>query len=134
MVEFMRLTLALPKPVLGWMGLLGAVNFIAPLAFLGTIEGKVILVSFILSAGLMMGIAARAGFGRLMGMGHAPWFLALPWLVTRMEGADPATAFGIWLWAVLVIDGVSLVFDVRDALRFAMGNRDPVATLAPKGG
>ena len=46
------------------------------------------------------------------------WSPALVLLVRRRPGVDPATPFGIWVHAMLVVIAISLAFDARDALGF----------------
>jgi len=46
------------------------------------------------------------------------WTPALFLLVRRRPGVDPATPFGFWVHAMLVVIAISLAFDARDALGF----------------
>ena len=119
----------MPKPWVAWVGLLMAVNMIAPFFFMATIEAKVVLATMIASAVLMMFIFARKGFVRLLGLGHIFWIPLIFWLWGRGNTGAPVTGFDQWILAVIVMNGVSLVIDAVDVIRYFKGERAPLLTL-----
>ncbi len=126
MNEFTRAMLgSLAKPWRLWLALLVAANMIAPLFFIGTIEGIAVLVTFVVSAILQMMIFRSKGYVRLLGAGHAPWVVLLAWLAPRIPETPAATVFGIWIVAVVVVDGLSLTIDAIDVARYIGGDRKP---------
>jgi hypothetical protein len=123
-----------PRWILLWVTVvLMGVNMVAPLAFLGTLEAKVVLVTFMMGGMLMMVLTARFGFTRILGLGHILWIPLIVFLFTRW-GLHPAdTPMGIWLRAVILINGISLVMDGIDVVRYARGEREATVPSAPKG-
>lgn len=126
MNEFTRAMLrSLAKPWWFWLALLLAANMVAPLFFIGTIEGIAVLVAFVVSAMLQMAIFRAKGYVRLLGVGHAPWVVLLAWIIPRVPEAPAASAFGIWILAVVILDGISLSIDAIEVARYIGGERKP---------
>ena len=111
-----------------WIALLLLVNMVVPLFFVSTIEGQLVLAAMMLGALTQMMIFRSRGFVRLLGVGHIYWVPLLPWLVTRLEGARPLEPFAMWMVAVIVLNGVSLIIDVSDVWRYVSGERAPHLT------
>ena len=107
-----------------WVGVLMCANGIAPLFFLGRLEAQIVLGAFALAGLLMTLLTARAGFSRLLGLGHFPWFVLVAFLWSRLGEIPASDAFGMWVRAVIVIDAISLLFDVADVARYAFGERE----------
>ena len=124
---FFRGLMALRKPWIVWIGLLMAANGIAPLFFLGTVEGQVVLAAGMIGFAIQLAILKARGFVRLLGIGHAPWLVMLPWLAMRLEAAPEASMFAWWIAAVLVLDLLSLLIDIADVVRYLRGERAPMA-------
>ncbi len=129
MIDFFRAMLLLPKPWVVWVGLLIAANLVAPLFFIGSLEAKVVVVAIMVGAITQMAIFRAKGFVRLLGLGHFPWVLMIPWLWTRLGQLEVNNTFAYWLVAVIVLDGLSLIIDVTDVARYIKGERAPQLTL-----
>jgi hypothetical protein len=125
MIEFTKTMLLLPKPWLGWMGLLVAVNMVIPLYYIHTREAKVVLIAAMFGLMIMTAIFGAKGFVRLLGIGHIAWVPMIPWLWTRLDFTSFGSFFGYWLIAVIVLDSLSLIFDAVDILRYIRGERMP---------
>jgi hypothetical protein len=122
-LKFNRGLLQLPVPVKAWLVVLVAGNMIVPLFLLGRVETRVVLGVFVASAMLMTLLTALVGFTRLLGIGHVLWLPLLYYLWTRL-GQVPATDFfGYWVRGVMLVNGVSLILDVLDVLRYVGGDR-----------
>lgn len=132
MMGFMKTMMSLPMPWPAWIGLLMAVNMLAPIYFLGTLEAQAVLAAALLGAAIQMAIFARKGFVRLLGVGHVFWVPLLPWLWTRLDQADTAELFGYWIVTIIIVDGISLLIDAIDVTRYLNGDRAPF-TAAAKG-
>ena len=129
---FTRGMASLARPWWVWVGLLGLVNVVAPLFFLGSLEAKVVLTAVLVGAGVQFAIVSRLGFVRLLGVGHiVVWVPMLLWLVPRLANLDAASAFGRWLFAVVALDLASLAIDFVDVGRYLAGDRRPVPGTAP---
>jgi hypothetical protein len=124
-VGFNKGILAMPKPWLAWTILLVMANLISPWFFLGTLEATVVLAGVILSLTLMIILYAQFGFVRLLGLGHFPWLFTVPWLFLQLGQVSESGPFYYWLLAVVSVDGVSLIIDAVDAIRYWMGERQP---------
>jgi hypothetical protein len=123
-VQFNRAVFKMPIPWRIWMMLLMAVNMIVPFFFLDQIEARVVLVTMIVSAALMMAMTEKFGFTRILGLGHIPWIPLVVYLWTRL-GEHPADQpFGLWIRLVMVLNSLSLVIDIVDVARYIRGDRE----------
>ena len=111
-----------------WISLLLAANMVAPLVFVTTVEGQLVLAAAMAGAIIQMTIFASKGFVRLLGIGHVFWLPLLPWLWSRLGGFPPTDPFALWITAVIVLNGVSLAIDASDVWRYVAGERAPHLT------
>ena len=123
MFNFFKAMLRMPKLWVAWVMLLLTVNMVVPIFFMETLEAQVVLATMIASAALMMYIFAQKGFVRLLGLGHVLWIPLILWLSTRVEITSLSTEFDQWLMAVIILDGLSLIIDTVDVIRYAKGER-----------
>lgn len=122
-VKFNRAVFQLPIPWRVWLMLLMAVNMIVPFFFLDRIEARVVLITMIVSATLMMAMTGKFGFTRILGLGHVLWIPLLLYLWTTL-GEHPADEpFGLWIRLVMVLNSLSLVIDTVDVMRYIRGDR-----------
>ncbi len=127
MIDFFRTMWLMPLPWRLWVGLLMLLNGVAPLLFIASIEGQVVLLTLLLSAGTMMALFERKGFVRLLGLGHIYWLPLILWLASRLSGSEsPMTE---WLLAVIACNSVSLAIDAVDVVRYALGEKAPTLAL-----
>lgn len=104
-----------------WVSVLMLVNF-GSVAFWGEPTAKVILITFMLSSMLMMGLYSGFGFAKILGFGHVLWIPLLLHVLTQLPNASGA--FRVYLATWCVVTAVSLVFDVVDVWKyFAERNR-----------
>lgn len=127
MIGLMRSMLNLHPGWLLWLAALMAVNAVAPLFFLPAPEAVVTLA--LVGAGIliMTVIFARWGFVRLLGLAHFPWFLLIPWIWSRLGVAPAGSPQRLWMLALIAMNGVSLLIDVADVVRWVNGERGPMA-------
>ncbi|MFQ5650022.1 MAG: hypothetical protein ACE5IY_08775 [bacterium] len=121
--KFNKGLLKMPVYAQLWVMLLMVANLVVPLFFLGRPEAKIVAATFVASAMLMMALTALRGFTRLLGLGHVLWFPLLVFLWTRLEEIPADDFFGIWLRVLMALNAVSLVIDVVDVIRYALGDR-----------
>ncbi len=129
-IGFAKGLMSMPMPWLVWLSLLVAVNFAGPIYFFEALEAKVVLAAFLASAALMTAIFAAKGFVRLLGIGHIFWVPMVPWLWTRFDQVEPGKLIGYWMIAVVVLNGISLIIDAIDVVRYVRGDRKPYVTVA----
>ncbi len=122
---FMSKVFKYPMGTLIWTMCLLLTNMVA-LYFLDTLEGQVTLGVTIASAALMFMLDAKLGFVKLVGLGHILWLGLVPWLYFRLDGLSPDTLLYQWIMAVIAINGISVIIDIRDVVQYVKGDRDPV--------
>ena len=125
MFNFFKAMLRMPKLWVAWVMLLLTVNMVVPIFFIETLEAQVVLATMMASAALMMYIFAQKGFVRLLGLGHVLWLPLILWLSDKVDFASGLTRFDQWLMAVIVLNGLSLIIDTVDVIRYAKGERAP---------
>ena len=130
MSDFNKTILLMPRPWLAWLGLLLAANVVGSLVFIGTLEAKAVITAVLIGVTIQMWIFSAKGFVRLLGIGHLPWVPMIPWLWNRLDHAVPGSPFSYWLAAVMILDGLSLVIDAVDVLRYVRGERAPQLRLS----
>lgn len=126
--EFMKTMFVNGVGLAVWISLLLLANMLVPLFFITTIEAQLVLVGAMAGAFVQMAIFASKGFVRLLGIGHIFWVPLLPWLWPRLDGLQQTEPLAVWIVAVLVLNGVSLVIDARDVWRYITGDRMPHLT------
>lgn len=128
-IGFNKCLFRMPFPWPIWIVALAAVNMIGPLFFLDHLEGQVVLGVFVISAGLTMFLYASRGFSRIHGAGHVLWLGLLPWLWSRHDLIQPDEWLSHWIITVIVINGLSLIIDVIDVVRYVRGDRQPTVSI-----
>lgn len=106
-----------------WGALLNVPQFIGGLIFIGTIEGRLILATLIVTLVVAGQIHKRSPFSRLIGICHLPWCALLPWLVHRLTIVEYTMAIKSWLYYVVAVIFVSLILDAADLFRYVRGDR-----------
>jgi hypothetical protein len=101
-----------------WVGLLMMINM-GSLAFWNEPLARWILGVFMVSAILMMGLYARFGFEKILGLGHFLWIPLLPVVVMAIPSAEGGFRTFLMVWAGATT--ISLVFDVVDVWKHFRG-------------
>ncbi len=122
-IKFNRGVLKMPVGWQLWLMLLVTTNLTASLFFLYRLEAQVVLGTMLASMMLMTLLTARFGFTRILGLGHILWVPMLAFLFTRLGDVPASDAFGIWIRILFVLNGISLVIDAVDVMRFIGGDR-----------
>lgn len=110
-VELARQPLWIPL----WVSLLMLVNF-ASAAFWNEPTAKLILITFMASSMLMMGLYSRFGFAKVLGLGHVLWIPLLLHVLTRLPHANGTFKIYLIVWSIAT--AVSLAFDVVDVWKY----------------
>ncbi|NIS87965.1 MAG: hypothetical protein GWM98_27365 [Nitrospinaceae bacterium] len=110
-----------------WVMLLGGVNMVGGLVYITTLEGQLALAGLMLAFMIMWAIYIKKGFVRLLGLGHLiAWPPLMVWYFNVIALKNPEGAFKYWLISVLTVNGVSLVIDLVDVVRYSMGENQPM--------
>ncbi len=129
MISFFKAMLCMPNPWVAWLTLLMAANMVMPIFFIETLEAQVVLATMMASAALMMFLFVKKGFVRLLGLGHVLWIPMVFWLSARADFASASTGLEHWLLVVMVLNGLSLIIDAVDVIRYAKGERAPTVMV-----
>ena len=129
----MRSLIELCKKIIGmkfpwnlWVGVLVLVNMAGGLVYIRTPEGQVALACLMLAFLIMWALYAAKGFVRLLGLGHlVAWTPQVVWYTQIVGNAEGG--FQYWLVSVIVFNGLSLVIDFVDVVRYSLGDRQPVS-------
>jgi len=124
-IELNRKIFGMKFPWNLWVGLLAMVNMVGGVIFIRTMEGQLALVCMMASFLIMWEIYAQKGFVRLLGLGHLiAW---TPQMVFYIESVgNTAGYFQCWIISVMVVNGISMVIDLVDVVRYSLGNRQPI--------
>ncbi len=123
-IKFNKGVLRMSWPVKIWLLLLVAANAVAPLFFLQRVEAQAVLAAMVIGATLISLLTARFGFTRILGLGHILWIPMLVFLFTRLGDIPASDAFGVWIRTLFVLNGMSLVIDAADVVRYIAGERN----------
>jgi len=109
-----------------WLFLLITVNFFIPVYFYTYIEAQVTLIAFF--AGGMIGVVLVQiqGFTRLLGLMHILWVPLTFYLIGKLSIFPSSQPIGLWIRAVLILNGISLLIDFIDVIRYVRGDRKPI--------
>lgn len=112
-----------------WVGVLALVNMVGGLVYIRTPEGQMALACLMLAFLIMWGIYVKKGFVRLLGLGHLiAWTPQVVWYAQVVLQGNAAGWFLYWLMSVIVVNGLSLVIDFVDVVRYSLGEKQPMNT------
>ena len=80
---------------------------------------KIIFITFMASATLMMALYSKFGFEKILGLGHILWMPLTFYLLTCLPVTDEI--FNNYLIALLISISISLIFDTVDAWKYFNG-------------
>lgn len=106
-----------------WLAWLGLVN-VASLAFWNEIEARWVFAAFVGAFLLMTALYELNGYNRFLGLGHVVfWTPLMFYLYQRLSNVLGPRLFETWLRVLMATNGLSLVIDYVDVLRYLMGDR-----------
>ena len=103
-----------------WVLYLMAINM-ASVGFWYHPLAKMIFITFMISAILMMGLYSRFGFEKILGLGHFLWVPLLAYIVAQIPAVEGG--FQSYLVVLAVSIAISLVFDCIDVLKYFTNRR-----------
>ncbi len=98
-----------------WVAILALVN-IASLLFWPEPLAKMIFITFMVSAMIMMALYSYFGFEKILGIGHVFWIFLLPYILLQLVHVDGR--FFLYLVTLSVLLTISLVFDAIDVWKY----------------
>jgi hypothetical protein len=128
-IEFNKKIFGMPFPWNMWVGMLAMINMVGGLVYIRTIEGQMALAGLMIGFMIMWGIYVKKGFVRLLGLGHLiGWTPLMIWYAKVISEGKAEGVFEYWLMAVLIVNGISLVIDFVDVVRYSMGDKLPMSS------
>jgi len=109
-----------------WFGWLGLVVLLLPFAFLGHRQGKVASVLAGVFILMLLILIHSTGITYLISFLHLALWIPLVFYLYRelkMGRIKLFSAIGIWSLVAIATLNISLVFDIRDAVRWLLGER-----------
>jgi hypothetical protein len=98
-----------------WVSYLMVINLVS-VGFWYEPLAKVIFITFMVSAMLMMALYSRFGFERILGLGHVLWVPLLIYILIQIPAAE--SGFQIYLVVLAVSIAISLAFDAVDVWKY----------------
>jgi len=98
-----------------WVLLLAMVN-IASVGFWNEPLAKVIFVTFMLSAMLIMGLYSKFGFEKILGLGHILWIPLLVYVLIEIPSARDIFKSYLIILSISIV--ISLVLDIVDVWKY----------------
>ena len=94
-----------------WVFYMMVIN-LAAIYFWDDLLAKVIVIVFIFSSMLMMGLYSKYGFTKILGLGHVLWLPLAAYIAVLLPGAEGP--YFTYLMVLLATISISLVFDIYD--------------------
>ncbi len=112
------------SPVLKiWVFWLMIVNTASVLFVFRHVDARWVLAAWLINLSLMDYLYETYGFVRLLGLSHViVWTPLLVYVGGRWRTFDPRSSFGVWIFALLATNAVSLLFDYVDVARYFLGD------------
>jgi len=121
MMDFNRGVMKLPPIWRAWLVLLVTFNFVIALFFIGHVEARWVIFVFMLGGMIGMVLNRIQGFTKLLGVMHIGWFPLLYYLWLRLQTGELTGLYSTWLWALVILNAISLVIDVSDVFQYIIG-------------
>ncbi len=115
-----------PAWVYIWVMFMGFIFMLSiPFSFKNKQARLILLATLILAPIIMMALYAKFGYERILGLRHIiGWTPILYILIKDRKSWRSSTAIaGKWLTLTIIVMLISLVFDVTDVVRYALGSR-----------
>ena len=120
----------LPTLMRAWFGWIGVVVLVSPLLFLRQRQGRVAALFALLFLPLLVVTLHTVGISYFISFLHLVlWLPLLGYLAGELRDnrITPFSTMGFWSMTMLATLTVSLVFDLRDAVRWLAGERGIIA-------
>jgi hypothetical protein len=127
MIQLMKQIFGMKFPWNLWVGLQALINMGGGLVYIRTPEGQIALACLMLAFLIMWGIYVKNGFVRLLGLGHLiAWTPMMIWYGKVIAQGNAEGLFEYWLISVLAVNGLSLMIDFVDVVRYSLGDKQPI--------
>jgi len=104
-----------------WVFYLMVINMVS-VGFWHEPSAKLIFITFMISAMLMMGLYSRFGFEKILGLGHIVWVPLLVHVLMQLSAVE--ASFKSYLVVLSVSIALSLAFDIADVWKYFTNRND----------
>lgn len=98
-----------------WVFYMMIINM-AAVFFWEELLAKIIVITFLASSMLMMGLYSKYGFTKILGLGHILWIPLIAYLMIKIQETEGL--FFQYLVALAITISISLVIDTFDVWRY----------------
>lgn len=119
---------SLPIGLFAWLRVLAVLNLCSVLLIRRT-QARWVLVALLFIFATNMPIFLSFGLVKLASIPHfLVWIPLVVYLAKQLRSGqvDVHKPFGLWCFAVMLVDLVSVVFDLRDGAQYLLGDRSPL--------
>ena len=109
-----------------WLFLLVTINFFIPAFFYSSHEAQLTIAVFFAGGMIGMVLVKIQGFTRLLGLMHILWIPLTFYLIGKVNIFPASHPIGLWIRVLLVFNGISLVIDTVDVIRYLRGERKAI--------
>lgn len=110
-----------------WMNLMGLLNFGAIIFALKDVRARWVVLAMIGNIVFISFLFGQFGYTRILGLSHVVFWTPLVIYLWKKRKAFPDHVWATrWLWAVMVVNSLSLLIDYTDVIRYVLGDRGVV--------
>lgn len=110
-----------------WMNLMGLVNFGAIIFALKDTRARAVVLAMIGNLIFMSLLYTQFGYTRILGLSHIIFWSPLLVYLWKKRDAFPNHIWATrWMWGVMIINGLSLLIDYTDVIRYILGEKSPL--------
>lgn len=106
-----------------WALALICANIGGGIYFLDTLEGVLAVLFMLIGQVLMVYLHKNYGLTRILGLSHILWIYLVPHFIFVYIGLKPSHFKG-WLFLVAVLNGISVIIDTANAIRYYLGDKE----------
>ena len=110
-----------------WMNVLMIFNFGAILFALKDVRARWVVMAMIGNGLFMSVLYSQFGYTRILGLSHIVFWTPLLVYLWKKRNAFLDHVWATrWMWGVMIVNGLSLLIDYTDVIRYLLGDKAPV--------
>jgi hypothetical protein len=125
-IDFVQDLRKMPLTVQAWLMILGISNMMIPIVLFKHMEAGIMLLSTIIGFTIGVLLHKRKGMTRILGCMHAPWLVAVFFLIKGIVTSGAYDLYTLWMAIALVLTSISLIIDIRDVAKYYSGHKESI--------
>ena len=110
-----------------WMNVLMIFNFGAIIFVLKDVRARWVVMAMIGNGLFMSLLYSQCGYTRILGLSHIVFWTPLLVYLWKKRNAFLDHVWATrWMWGVMIVNGLSLLIDYTDVIRYLLGDKAPV--------